>query len=59
MLLNMGHRHGGIRLDRLNADKKPLILSPFLKIILCRDVMIDAPAPIDKAQLDELGLKTK
>ena len=24
-----------------------------------RDVMIDAPAPIDKAQLDELGLKTK
>jgi aspartyl-tRNA synthetase len=57
--------HGGIAfgLDRLVAilggQETIRDFIAFPKNNSGRDVMIDAPAPIDKAQLDELGLKTK
>ncbi|MGI9560718.1 MAG: aspartate--tRNA ligase [Flavobacteriaceae bacterium] len=57
--------HGGIAfgLDRLVAilggQETIRDFIAFPKNNSGRDIMIDAPAPIDKAQLDELGLKTK
>ena len=57
--------HGGIAfgLDRLVAilggQETIRDFIAFPKNNSGRDVMIDAPTPIDKAQLDELGLKTK
>ena len=57
--------HGGIAfgLDRLVAilggQETIRDFIAFPKNNSGRDVMIDAPAPIDKEQLDELGLKTK
>ena len=57
--------HGGIAfgLDRLVAilggQETIRDFIAFPKNNSGRDVMIDAPAPIDKAQLNELGLKTK
>ena len=57
--------HGGIAfgLDRLVAilggQETIRDFIAFPKNNAGRDVMIDATAPIDKAQLDELGLKTK
>ena len=57
--------HGGIAfgLDRLvtilGGQETIRDFIAFPKNNSGRDVMIDAPAPIDKAQLDELGLKTK
>jgi aspartyl-tRNA synthetase len=57
--------HGGIAfgLDRLVAilggQETIRDFIAFPKNNSGRDVKIDAPAPIDKAQLDELGLKTK
>ena len=57
--------HGGIAfgLDRLVAilggQETIRDFIAFPKNNSGRDVMIDAPAPIDKAQLYELGLKTK
>ena len=57
--------HGGIAfgLDRLVAilggQETIRDFMAFPKNNSGRDVMIDAPAPIDKEQLDELGLKTK
>ena len=57
--------HGGIAfgLDRLVAilggQETIRDFIAFPKNNSGRDGMIDAPAPIDKAQLDELGLKTK
>jgi aspartyl-tRNA synthetase len=57
--------HGGIAfgLDRLVAilggQETIRDFIAFPKNNSGRDVMIDAPAPIDKAQLDELGLKIK
>lgn len=57
--------HGGIAfgLDRLvsilGGQETIRDFIAFPKNNSGRDVMIDAPAPIDKEQLDELGLKTK
>jgi aspartyl-tRNA synthetase len=57
--------HGGIAfgLDRLVAilggQETIRDFIAFPKNNSGRDVMIEAPAPIDKEQLDELGLKTK
>ncbi|MBT8234354.1 MAG: aspartate--tRNA ligase, partial [Bacteroidia bacterium] len=54
--------HGGIAFgfDRLNAvmngQNSIRDFIAFPKNTSGRDMMIDAPSPVDKAQLDELGL---